>query len=92
MKNRSDLTDKLIKSHFTNTEITHICIRLFAYMETTTTHPDRRTFWEYVEKIISEKECTQLSLQTPENQSVIYPDFTTPGIVSKILLDNPKAI
>jgi hypothetical protein len=90
MKNRSDITDRLMGRKYTNNELTHIFIRTLAYMEAT--HPDRQTFWDYLEKITQEKEAIQLSLQTTEKQTVINPDFTTSGIVSKILLDNPKAI
>jgi hypothetical protein len=82
MKNRSDITDKLI-GRFDNNVLTHMFIRLLAYMETTSQHPDRQTFWEYMEKIIQEKENQQLPLQMTENQVVINPDFTTEGILRK---------
>lgn len=70
MKNRSNITDMLIRRQFTNEQIVHICIRLLTYMECRTPHPDRQEFWEYLEKIIKEKEQVQLSLQSPEEQIV----------------------
>jgi N-glycosylase/DNA lyase len=88
-KQRSVVMDRLIK--MSNIDIVHVCIRFMTSMEyQTAIGPEE--FWTRFEKYLSEKESVQLSLQIPEKQSVINPDFTVHGIVEKILLDNPKAI
>jgi hypothetical protein len=89
-KNRFAVMGRLIK--MPNKDIVHVCIRFMTSMEFQEIAIGPEEFWTRFEKYLSEKESVQLSLQIPEKQSVINPDFTAYGIVEKILLDNPKAI
>ncbi len=85
IKNRSDLTDRLIsKSGFSNEQLVHIFLRHLTYMEMRTPHPDRQEFWEYLEKIISEKKQDQMSLQMTEDNR----DKTSLEIVDKVFESN----
>lgn len=70
--NRCAVSQELMKQ--TTKELGFVLIRLCAYMEVGN-HPDRQTFWEYLEKIASEYRDGQLVLDQvftePQNETVM---------------------
>lgn len=59
-RNRCAITEELMKN--STTELGLLCIKLLTYMEASMNHPDRQTFWEYMEKICIETRHSQMVL------------------------------